>query len=880
VGITGRATGDANAVPLPGTRHGFQLRIGTPDVPNARNFTIERGAKARFDVRIRTDQPQHYGSDVSSKINIQAGGNLQFAQSLAFGTGTPVVIADERPVSYVEIMGDIQGNGNVVDGESVIEVQLPFKDRNSHSGIGQGRSNLGGVTFRGGASQEFSSNLIVNGDSSGSGAGLLIRGAARDTKLYTANNQVAPSALAFPVDPVSNVTKLSGNPDSIASDTRLAALTGTGGYLTLAAAGETFPFPAAGEWAANVPVGLKVINSNTALNGDDVSLSAAFQHNINVDFGATLDAGNVTLGPAAATAGLGLIKGLGTIEGTPVFAGGATVAPGFGLGAIAAAGTATLNGTLQIEANGTAHDQLNVYGGLVLGPTSVLNLPAGNVYDGTKSYIIAAYTGTRTGTFGSTSALPAGYTLNYGTGLNSYIRLVPVNPLNEWLRTDGGSWHTASNWAGGVVPNSNADTARLWTGLLIDDVIDIGATNTTVKTLSFRNGFASYSVVNNSTGRLILSSNAGNASVVFESGNLTDHRILADLTLASNVDMNLGSNALTLAGQQNWGGRSVAVNSGTLRYITSVPSSNTAGASLTIAPTATVELDGSTSAISDGANHGNVTNNGQLNVITSQTVGNLAGTGDFTVAATGTLTANHIRQDAATLSGNTTIRENGGNAGTSAVNSLTIGATTRLDVNDNDLVVRATAATKDALHNDLEAKIVSAQNGPDESFITKWDGPGLTSTSARTANVNAGFDLTALGVIRNSDLDVTTGVPGSTFANFSGIAVTPDDVLVKYTYTGDGNLDGAVTFDDYAAMDSAFFGLIPNLGWATGDINFDGAITFDDYSVVDQAFFFQGAPLGGGDTVAAVPEAGAAILGLAGLVLVVLLRVAKTRRRV
>jgi hypothetical protein len=133
--------------------------------------------------------------------------------------------------------------------------------------------------------------------------------------------------------------------------------------------------------------------------------------------------------------------------------------------------------------------------------------------------------------------------------------------------------------------------------------------------------------------------------------------------------------------------------------------------------------------------------------------------------------------------------------------------------------------------------------------------------------VNAGFDLTALGVIRNSDLDVTTGVPGSTFTTFSGIAVTPDDILVKYTYTGDGNLDGAVTFDDYAAMDSAFFGLIPNLGWATGDINFDGSITFDDYSVVDQAFFFQGAPLAGeGGGVAAVPEPGAWLLALVALI--------------
>ena len=104
-----------------------------------------------------------------------------------------------------------------------------------------------------------------------------------------------------------------------------------------------------------------------------------------------------------------------------------------------------------------------------------------------------------------------------------------------------------------------------------------------------------------------------------------------------------------------------------------------------------------------------------------------------------------------------------------------------------------------------------------------------------------GFDLTGLGVIRNSDLDVTTGIPDSSYTSFSGQAVTPDDVLVKYTYIGDANLSGAVSFDDYVGMDNAFFGLIPNLGWATGDINFDDVINFDDYSKVDQAFFFQGA---------------------------------------
>src|SRR4029434_10921654 len=111
------------------------------------------------------------------------------------------------------------------------------------------------------------------------------------------------------------------------------------------------------------------------------------------------------------------------------------------------------------------------------------------------------------------------------------------------------------------------------------------------------------------------------------------------------------------------------------------------------------------------------------------------------------------------------------------------------------------------------------------------------------------------GLIRNSDLDITTGVPGSAFTNFGGEPVGPHDLLLKYTYIGDANLSGAVTFDDYLGMDNAFFGLISNLGWATGDINADNAVDFDDYSKVDQAYFFQGVPLTLGQATPAAIQA-------------------------
>jgi hypothetical protein len=97
----------------------------------------------------------------------------------------------------------------------------------------------------------------------------------------------------------------------------------------------------------------------------------------------------------------------------------------------------------------------------------------------------------------------------------------------------------------------------------------------------------------------------------------------------------------------------------------------------------------------------------------------------------------------------------------------------------------------------------------------------------------------SLGVIRNSDLDIATGLPGSAYDTWNSQDVGFHDVLVKFTYTGDGNFDGIVSFDDYAAMDAAFFQTIAVLGWATGDVNNDGVINFDDYAAVDQAFFNQ-----------------------------------------
>src|SRR5208282_2315621 len=80
-----------------------------------------------------------------------------------------------------------------------------------------------------------------------------------------------------------------------------------------------------------------------------------------------------------------------------------------------------------------------------------------------------------------------------------------------------------------------------------------------------------------------------------------------------------------------------------------------------------------------------------------------------------------------------------------------------------------------------------------------------------------------------------------------GQTISDTDILVKYTYFGDTNLDGVVNASDYLAIDSAFnhnssvgAGGQFEAGWANGDFNYDGLINGDDYTLIDNAYNSQG----------------------------------------
>jgi hypothetical protein len=105
-------------------------------------------------------------------------------------------------------------------------------------------------------------------------------------------------------------------------------------------------------------------------------------------------------------------------------------------------------------------------------------------------------------------------------------------------------------------------------------------------------------------------------------------------------------------------------------------------------------------------------------------------------------------------------------------------------------------------------------------------------------------------------------------------------VLVRYTLTGDVNLDGSVDFLDLAKLAQSYNVTDGTRRWATGDVNYDGNTDFLDLAKLAQNYNtalapsapIPGAPVGFeadlARAFAAVPEPGTiSILGIGALAL-------------
>jgi hypothetical protein len=152
----------------------------------------------------------------------------------------------------------------------------------------------------------------------------------------------------------------------------------------------------------------------------------------------------------------------------------------------------------------------------------------------------------------------------------------------------------------------------------------------------------------------------------------------------------------------------------------------------------------------------------------------------------------------------------GSASGTSVVSSLNIGASAAVDVGNNDLAIDYTGDSP------LATIASQIQTGYSAGACT---GAGINSSSAAAA---AGAHATGLGYGEAS------AILGPTGGDYSGQPVDGSAVLIRYTYSGDANLDRTVDTVDFNLLATNFSQ--GGKGWMDGDFNYDGIVDTIDFN--------------------------------------------------
>jgi hypothetical protein len=327
------------------------------------------------------------------------------------------------------------------------------------------------------------------------------------------------------------------------------------------------------------------------------------------------------------------------------------------------------------------------------------------------------------------------------------------------------------------------------------------------------------------------------------------------------ADVNVVDTALTGPAEEYWTGSELKSGPTDIEVDHSAGTNNlpgvpavtvNTGASLTI-QSGTFGAGGAVDIFTDSNSgaHLPVTNNANFDVTGgSQHPQYILGTGTTNVSG-GTLTVNNITQGTINVSAGTLAIAGVGSLGSGSVSSLNISGNGVLDVGSSGLVIEYGSGTSPV--GDLSFA-QSARNYPANSIQhyaqtgfngLNWNGTGIVSSYA--ANDPSG--LTAVGVADENDLDnvypADYTVGGGGRGTWLGQAINdPNNVLVRLTYYGDGNLDGVVNKFDVAALAQGYSGLAGYIGWSDGDYTYAGYISKLDISLLAQSYVFQGAPLG------------------------------------
>jgi fibronectin-binding autotransporter adhesin len=428
VSSTGTLGGSTNQVTINATGTAGVATNSTITIASAQTIgglsggTVSGTAVATFSLGSNT-------LTVNQSVNTTFGGLMTGTGGLSkSGTGTLALTGANS------FSGALNVAGGTLDVNSINPTPATSQPLGaSTAAITVGSATAGTLQYSGAAAATLNRQITAGG-----AGGAVIRSLAGTLTLGTAGTTSGVSG--------------GGNPVTLDGPVAVAGIvSGPGTTLTKTGAGTA------------TLTGVNSYTGNTTVGGGTLALSGtgSFANSPVIIVGPTaagpvLDVTGLTGGANFGGGGFALnatinqtLMGYGTVVGNTFAPSGTTLAPGGSIGTETFTGNLTLDGSYAAEVDttqpGQKADQLAVSGNLTLDPTSILNLPVGNVYSPSATITIATYGGTLTGTFGSTPGLPANYAINYGTGSNSAITLTPV-PEPGTLALTGLALAGAAGW--------------------------------------------------------------------------------------------------------------------------------------------------------------------------------------------------------------------------------------------------------------------------------------------------------------------------------------------------------------------------------------------------------------------------------------------------
>jgi hypothetical protein len=159
----------------------------------------------------------------------------------------------------------------------------------------------------------------------------------------------------------------------------------------------------------------------------------------------------------------------------------------------------------------------------------------------------------------------------------------------------------------------------------------------------------------------------------------------------------------------------------------------------------------------------------------------------------------------------------------------------------------------------VRAQILAGRGGA--GLGKTWNGQGITSSQAAADPVNAG----SVGYAVNGTM------PLGARTTFRGQTVDITSVLMRYTRTGDANLDGVVNNDDVTIVGANYAPGFAKPRWDLGDFDYSGFVDNDDVTLLGVYYNPAATPIPA-PTAAAVPEPATIVMLIAGLLLPLALR--------